>query len=101
MTTDLNSSATNMGGDRARHAAAATRSARHAAVAARRARFLSQAARRRLHRLGRRLGLRLGLGLELSLSVAERQAFGARIGYLDAWFNLASARVSLDLAVGG
>jgi len=37
----------------------------------------------------------------LSLSVAERQAFAARIGYLDAWFNLASARVSLDLAVGG
>ena len=37
----------------------------------------------------------------LSLSVAERQAFGARIGYLDAWFNLAAARVSLDLAVGG
>jgi cobalt-zinc-cadmium efflux system outer membrane protein len=37
----------------------------------------------------------------LSLSVAERQAFGARIGYLDAWFSLASARVSLDLAVGG
>ena len=37
----------------------------------------------------------------LSLSVAERQAFEARIGYLDAWFNLASARVSLDLAVGG
>jgi cobalt-zinc-cadmium efflux system outer membrane protein len=37
----------------------------------------------------------------LSLSVAERQAFEARIGYLDAWFQLASARVSLDLAVGG
>jgi outer membrane protein, heavy metal efflux system len=37
----------------------------------------------------------------LSLSVAERQAFEARIGYLDAWFSLASARVSLDLAVGG
>jgi cobalt-zinc-cadmium efflux system outer membrane protein len=37
----------------------------------------------------------------LSLSVAERQAFEARIGYLDAWFNLASAGVSLDLAVGG
>jgi cobalt-zinc-cadmium efflux system outer membrane protein len=37
----------------------------------------------------------------LSLSVAERQAFEARIGYLDAWFNVASARVSLDLAVGG
>jgi outer membrane protein TolC len=37
----------------------------------------------------------------LSLSVAERQAFEARLGYLDAWFNLASARVSLDLAVGG
>jgi outer membrane protein TolC len=35
----------------------------------------------------------------LSLSVAERQAFEARIGNLDAWFNLASARVSLDLAV--
>lgn len=37
----------------------------------------------------------------LSLSVAERQAFEARMGNLDAWFNLASARVSLDLAVGG
>jgi cobalt-zinc-cadmium efflux system outer membrane protein len=36
----------------------------------------------------------------LSLSVAERQAFEARIGYLEAWFNLASARVALDLAVG-
>jgi cobalt-zinc-cadmium efflux system outer membrane protein len=36
----------------------------------------------------------------LSLSVAERQAFEARIGNLDAWFNLASARVSLELAVG-
>ena len=35
----------------------------------------------------------------LSLSVAERQAFEARIGYLDAWFNLASAKVSLELAV--
>jgi cobalt-zinc-cadmium efflux system outer membrane protein len=37
----------------------------------------------------------------LSLSVAERQAFEARIGFLDAAFNLALARVSLDLAVGG
>jgi outer membrane protein TolC len=37
----------------------------------------------------------------LSVSVAERQAFEAQIGYLDSWFNLASARVSLDLAVGG
>jgi hypothetical protein len=37
----------------------------------------------------------------LSLSVPERQAFEARIGYLDAWFNLASAKVSFDLAVGG
>lgn len=37
----------------------------------------------------------------LSLSVAERQAFEAQIGYIEAWFNLASARVSLDLAVGG
>jgi cobalt-zinc-cadmium efflux system outer membrane protein len=37
----------------------------------------------------------------LSLSVAERQAFEARIGYLDASFNLASAKVSLDLAIGG
>jgi outer membrane protein TolC len=34
----------------------------------------------------------------LSLSVAERQAFEARIGNLDAWFNLVSARVWLDLA---
>jgi outer membrane protein TolC len=37
----------------------------------------------------------------LSLSVAERQVFEARIGYLDAWFNLASAKFSFDLAVGG
>jgi outer membrane protein, heavy metal efflux system len=37
----------------------------------------------------------------LSLSVAERQAFEAQIGYLDAWFSLASARVSLYLAIGG
>jgi cobalt-zinc-cadmium efflux system outer membrane protein len=37
----------------------------------------------------------------LSLSVAERQAFEARIGYLDAWFNCASAGISLELAVGG
>jgi outer membrane protein TolC len=37
----------------------------------------------------------------LSLSVAERQAFEARMGNLDAWFNVASARISLDLAVGG
>jgi cobalt-zinc-cadmium efflux system outer membrane protein len=36
----------------------------------------------------------------LSLSVAERQAFEARIGNIDAWFNLASARASLDLAAG-
>ncbi len=36
----------------------------------------------------------------LNLSVAERQAFEAQIGYLDAWFNLASAKVALDLAVG-
>ncbi len=37
----------------------------------------------------------------LSVSVAERQAFEARIGYLDAWFNLMSAKVALELAVGG
>jgi hypothetical protein len=37
----------------------------------------------------------------LSFSIAERQAFEARIGDLDAWFNLASAKVSFDLAVGG
>jgi cobalt-zinc-cadmium efflux system outer membrane protein len=37
----------------------------------------------------------------LSVSVVERQAFEAQIGYLDAWFNLASARVSLEIAVGG
>jgi outer membrane protein, heavy metal efflux system len=36
----------------------------------------------------------------LSLSVAERQAFDAQMGYLDAWFNVASARTLLDLAVG-
>jgi cobalt-zinc-cadmium efflux system outer membrane protein len=37
----------------------------------------------------------------LSLSVAERQAFEARNGYLNSWFNLASARTAIDLAVGG
>jgi cobalt-zinc-cadmium efflux system outer membrane protein len=36
----------------------------------------------------------------LSLSVAERQSFDARIVYLDAWFNYAAAKTSLDLAVG-
>jgi cobalt-zinc-cadmium efflux system outer membrane protein len=36
----------------------------------------------------------------LSLSVAERQSFDAQMGYLDAWFNYASAKTSLDLAVG-
>ncbi len=37
----------------------------------------------------------------LSLSVAERQAFEARIADVSAWFNLAAAEVTLDLAVGG
>jgi outer membrane protein TolC len=37
----------------------------------------------------------------LSVSVVERQAFEAQIGYLDAWFNLAAARVSLEIAVSG
>ena len=38
----------------------------------------------------------------LSLSVAERQSFDARIVYLDAWFNYAAAKTSLDLAaIGG
>lgn len=37
----------------------------------------------------------------LSLSVAERQAFEARIGDVNAQFNLAAAEVALDLAVGG
>jgi len=37
----------------------------------------------------------------LTLSVAERQAFEARSSYLEAWFNCAAARVSLELAVGG
>jgi len=36
----------------------------------------------------------------LSLSVAERQSFDAQMGYLDAWFNYAAAKTSLDLAVG-
>jgi outer membrane protein TolC len=35
----------------------------------------------------------------LSVSIAERQAFEARIGYLDAWFNFVAARITLDLAV--
>ncbi len=37
----------------------------------------------------------------LSLSVAERQAFEARIADVSAWFNLAASEVTLDLAVGG
>lgn len=36
----------------------------------------------------------------LSLSVVERQTFDAQMGYLDAWFNYAAAKTSLDLAVG-
>jgi len=36
----------------------------------------------------------------LSLSVAERQSFDAQVGYLDAWFSYAAAKVTLDLAVG-
>jgi cobalt-zinc-cadmium efflux system outer membrane protein len=36
----------------------------------------------------------------LSLSVAERQSFDAQMGYLDAWFNYAAAKISLDLATG-
>ena len=32
----------------------------------------------------------------LSLSVAERQSFDAQMGYLDAWFNYAAAKTSLD-----
>jgi outer membrane protein TolC len=36
----------------------------------------------------------------LSLSVAERQLYEARIGTLESWFSLVSARVSLELAVG-
>jgi cobalt-zinc-cadmium efflux system outer membrane protein len=37
----------------------------------------------------------------LNLSVAERQAFEARMGYVRAWFDLVSARVALELALGG
>ena len=37
----------------------------------------------------------------LSLSIAERQAFEARMGYVRAWFDLVSARVALELALGG
>jgi cobalt-zinc-cadmium efflux system outer membrane protein len=36
----------------------------------------------------------------LSLSIAERQAFEARMGDVAAWFNLVSAQISLELAVG-
>ncbi|MGH7913220.1 MAG: TolC family protein [Candidatus Binataceae bacterium] len=36
----------------------------------------------------------------LSLSVAERQAFDARLAYLDAWFNLHAAEVALQLTTG-
>lgn len=37
----------------------------------------------------------------LSLSIAERQAFEARMGNVAAWFNLVAAQVALELAVGG
>jgi outer membrane protein, heavy metal efflux system len=37
----------------------------------------------------------------LSLSVAERQAVEARMGYIDAWHGLVSAQVALELAAGG
>lgn len=37
----------------------------------------------------------------LRLSVAERQAFEARIGYISAWFDVVAARVALQLALGG
>jgi cobalt-zinc-cadmium efflux system outer membrane protein len=37
----------------------------------------------------------------LSLSLAERQAFEARMGYVDAWFNFDAAKVGLCLAIGG
>ncbi len=37
----------------------------------------------------------------LQLSVAERQAFEARMGYVRAWFDLMAAKVALELAVGG
>jgi outer membrane protein TolC len=37
----------------------------------------------------------------LSLSVAERQAVEARMGYIDAWYGLVSAQVALELTTGG
>ena len=37
----------------------------------------------------------------LSLSVAERQAVEARMGYIDAWYDLVSAQVALELTTGG
>ena len=37
----------------------------------------------------------------LRLSLAERQAFEARMGYVRAWFDLVAARVALELALGG
>jgi cobalt-zinc-cadmium efflux system outer membrane protein len=37
----------------------------------------------------------------LSLSVAERQAVEARMGYIDAWYSLVSAQVALELTTGG
>jgi cobalt-zinc-cadmium efflux system outer membrane protein len=36
----------------------------------------------------------------LSLSVAERQSFDAQMAYLDAWFNFAAAKTSIELAMG-
>jgi cobalt-zinc-cadmium efflux system outer membrane protein len=37
----------------------------------------------------------------LRLSVAERQAFEARMGYVRAWFDLVAARVAVEVASGG
>jgi cobalt-zinc-cadmium efflux system outer membrane protein len=37
----------------------------------------------------------------LSLSVAERQAVEARMGYIDAWYGLVSAQVALELTTSG
>jgi outer membrane protein TolC len=37
----------------------------------------------------------------LRLSLAERQAFEARMGFVRAWFDLVAARVALELALGG
>jgi outer membrane protein TolC len=36
----------------------------------------------------------------LRLSIAEREAFEARMAYVDAWFDVLAAQVALEIATG-